>query len=118
MMLSSPAPFLGAVSGASHAMPPLWTVLPFGALLLCIALMPLLAARFWQHHYAKVAVSLGLITAAYYLLCRPNAHLVPHALTEYVNFMALIGSLYVISGGINIQVKGEATPVTNVVFLL
>ena len=32
--------------------------------------------------------------------------------------MALVGSLYVISGGINISVKGEATPLVNVVFLL
>jgi len=117
MMVSSPVPFLAAVSG-SYVMPPWWTVFPFGALLLCIALMPLLAARFWEHHYAKVAVALGLITAAYYLLSLRNGHAVLHAMTEYVSFMTLIGSLYVISGGINIQVKGEATPVTNVVFLL
>jgi Na+/H+ antiporter NhaD/arsenite permease-like protein len=35
-----------------------------------------------------------------------------------VGFMALIGSLYIISGGINIRVKGEATPTANVAFLL
>jgi Na+/H+ antiporter NhaD/arsenite permease-like protein len=32
--------------------------------------------------------------------------------------MALIGSLFVVSGGINIRVKGESTPRKNVVFLL
>src|SRR6185295_4727979 len=36
---------------------------------------------------------------------------------EYVSFIALIGSLFVVSGGIHIHVKGEATPWTNVLFL-
>jgi len=30
----------------------------------------------------------------------------------------LIGSLFVVSGGIHIRVKGEATPLANVTFLL
>ena len=37
--------------------------------------------------------------------------------TEYVSFIALIGSLFVVSGGIHINVKGEATPLKNVLFL-
>ena len=37
---------------------------------------------------------------------------------EYVSFIALIGSLFVVSGGIHIRVKGEATPRANVIFLL
>jgi Na+/H+ antiporter NhaD/arsenite permease-like protein len=36
---------------------------------------------------------------------------------EYVSFIALIGSLFVVSGGIHINVKGEATPLANVFFL-
>jgi Na+/H+ antiporter NhaD/arsenite permease-like protein len=37
---------------------------------------------------------------------------------EYLSFIALVGSLFVISGGIHIGIKGEATPLKNVVFLL
>jgi len=40
-----------------------------------------------------------------------------HTAVEYVSFIALIGSLFVVSGGIHINVKGEATPMANVVFL-
>src|SRR5262249_30503462 len=40
-----------------------------------------------------------------------------HRVIEYVQFIALIGSLFVVSGGIHINVKGEATPLANVVFL-
>lgn len=93
-------------------------VLPFAALLLSIALMPLFAAHFWEHHYQKVAVGLGLVTTCYYLFVLHNSHAVMHSMTEYMGFMALVGSLFVISGGINIGVKGEATPMVNVVFLL
>jgi Na+/H+ antiporter NhaD/arsenite permease-like protein len=38
--------------------------------------------------------------------------------TEYVGFMSLIGSLFVIAGGIHITVKGEATPGINCLYLL
>src|SRR3954465_2297990 len=96
-------PFLAAVS-AAHALPSPWMVLPFVALLLSIALLPMVTKHFWEHHYPKVAVGLGLVTAAYYLFGLHNTEAVLHALTEYVAFMALIGSLYVISGGINIGV--------------
>jgi Na+/H+ antiporter NhaD/arsenite permease-like protein len=99
-------------------LPPLWMVAPFAILLLCIALMPLFAAPFWEHHYPKFAVGLGLITAGYYGLVVHDWHPLHRAVHEYVSFMALVGSLFVISGGVKIRVKGEATPMINTVFLL
>ena len=35
-----------------------------------------------------------------------------HVAHEYLSFIALIGSLFIVSGGIHINVKGEATPAT------
>ncbi|HSJ01797.1 MAG: sodium:proton antiporter [Verrucomicrobium sp.] len=93
-------------------------VLPFVALLLCIALLPLAAPHFWERHYPKVSIGLGLMTAGYYIQVLHHGQPILHSIQEYVSFMALIGSLFVISGGINIQVKGEATPVANTLFLL
>jgi Na+/H+ antiporter NhaD/arsenite permease-like protein len=98
-------------------MPPYWMVIPFALLLLSIALMPLFAAHFWEHHYPKVAVGLGLVTVIYFGL-KSDWHPLVHAAHEYVSFMALVGSLFVISGGINIRVKGEATPLVNTLYLL
>lgn len=97
--------------------PPVWMIAPFALLLLCIALMPLFAAHFWERHYPKVAVGLGLVTALYYWLARHDLHALHHAAHEYVSFMALVGSLYVISGGINIGVRGDSTPLRNTLFL-
>jgi Na+/H+ antiporter NhaD/arsenite permease-like protein len=108
---------LGAVADI-----PLWLLLPFGVLLLLIATMPLTPPRvkhLWDHYYPHIAVGLAAIVAAYYLWIVPEGtHTVLHTAHEYFSFIALIGSLFVIAGGIHIKVKGEATPWVNVVFLL
>src|SRR6266481_8501022 len=93
-------------------------ILPFGLLLATIALGPLCFADWWSKHYPKVALSLGAVTLAYYFLGLQAYQSVLHVGHEYVSFIVLIGSLFVVSGGIHINVKGEATPHVNVVFLL
>ena len=110
-----PSLFLAAAHGG--ALPSAWMVIPFVVLLASIALLPLLAGDFWHHHYPKVAVGLGLITACYYAFVLKDLTSLAHVSQEYVSFMALVGSLFVISGGIAIRVKGEATPVVNTLFL-
>ena len=95
-----------------------WMMLPFGALLGSIALGPLLFARWWTRHYMKVAFGLGAITLVYYFFSLKAPGRVAEAGHEYVSLIASIGALFVVSGGIHINVKGEATPMVNVVFLL
>jgi Na+/H+ antiporter NhaD/arsenite permease-like protein len=96
-------------------------ILPFATLLLLIAVMPLSPASVkhqWERHYPKVAIGLGLIVALYYLIgLKGGGGEVVHTLHEYFSFITLIGSLFVVAGGIHISVKGEATPMGNVVFL-
>ncbi len=94
-----------------------WTVAPFGLLLVAIALAPLLAPDWWHKHYPKVAIGLGAITVGYYLISLEAAGRALQVGREYVSFIALIGSLFVVAGGIHVNVKGEATPRANVVFL-
>jgi len=92
-------------------------ILPFAALLLGIAVMPFINKHWWEHHYPKVAVGLGLITIIYYVAFLKNGSRMLHVAHEYVSFIALIGSLFVVSGGIHIRVKGEAKPWINCLFL-
>ncbi len=106
------------LASANAVVPSVWMMLPFVVLLLCIAMMPLLAHHFWEHHYPKIALGLGLVPTAYYLLVLRSSGPVWDALEEYISFMALTGSLYVISGGINLRVRGEATPAVNMAYLL
>ena len=95
-----------------------WMTLPFGLLLLAIALGPLGFPNFWARHYPKVAYALGAVALAYYLGSLHAWARVLQVGHEYVSFIVLIGSLFVVSGGIHINVKGEATPRVNTVFLL
>ena len=82
-----------------------------------MAFAPVFAPRWWERHYPKIALGLGAVTAGIYLLVLRDAHSVGHAAQEYFGFVALIGSLFVVSGGIHIGVPGESTPLKNVVFL-
>ncbi len=99
-----------------------WLILPFGLLLLLIAVMPLSPARakaWWEHHYASVAVTLAALVVLFYFWQIPGgAGRVGHTGREYLSFIVLIGSLFVVAGGIHLQVRGEATPAVNVLFLL
>jgi len=93
-------------------------ILPFVALLAAIALAPLCAPKFWHHHYPKVAIALACVTLAYYLGGLHAWQRVLQVSEEYLTFIVLIGSLFVVSGGIRITIKGEGTPAENVLFLL
>ncbi len=95
-----------------------WMMLPFGILLGMIALAPLWFADWWARHYPKVACALGAVTLGYYLFGLHAYTRVLAGAHEYLSFIALIGALFVVSGGIHISVKGEATPLVNVAFLL
>jgi len=100
--------------------PSAWMILPFVGLLGTIALAPLVCPNWWTKHYPKVAVIFAFITLSYYLffLPHPARHTVLHTGHEYISFIALIGSLFVVSGGIHISVRGESKPGENVLFLL
>ena len=92
-------------------------VTPFVALLAAIALAPLCFAQWWARHCLKVVLALAGFTITYYLGGLHAHERVLHTAGEYVSFICLIGSLFVVSGGIHIQIKGEATPALNVLFL-
>jgi len=97
-----------------------WTVLPFVAMLLCIAVAPLVPAL--AHHWEKtrtqlaVALLLGLPVVAG-VLASGHGHLVAHAVEEYVSFICLLGSLFVISGGIHLAGDIRASARNNTIFL-
>jgi Na+/H+ antiporter NhaD/arsenite permease-like protein len=93
-------------------------IAPFALLLAAIATGPFINRHWWEHHYHHVALALGTVTTLYYVFGLGAPGRMLHVAQEYVSFIALIGSLFVVSGGIHIRVKGEATPLVNCVFLL
>ena len=103
---------------ALHGHAPVWLVFPFVILLLMIATGPLFYEHFWHHNYPKVAVLLAALVVVYYVFALHNIHQPIHALAEYVQFIALLASLYIASGGILIHVDKKSTPLANVSLLL
>jgi Na+/H+ antiporter NhaD/arsenite permease-like protein len=95
---------------------PGWTV-PFAVLLLSIAFVPLAAPRFWESNLRKLAVSVVLGVPVLVLYLSHEPHRVPETALDYVSFMVLLGSLYVISGGVFMDGDLEATPAVNSAFL-
>jgi Na+/H+ antiporter NhaD/arsenite permease-like protein len=109
-------PFLASAAGAPD--PNLLMIIPFGLLLFCIAAMPFINKHFWEHNYHLFALVFGAVTVSYYIFVLHSHMRLAHVAHEYVSFIALIGSLFVVSGGIHIRVKGESTPLVNCVYLL
>ncbi len=92
-------------------------IAPFVVLLLAIALMPLVARRWWGKFYPLVTLLLALVTATYYLLGRQNGIRLVYSLEEYLSFISLLLALFVIAGGIHLHIQGTSTPWQNTVFL-
>lgn len=101
-----------------HQQAPGWLVIPFVALLLMIATGPLFYESFWHHNYPKIAVGLAVLVILYYLFVLGNVHNPVHALAEYIQFISLLASLFIASGGILIEVDKKSTPMANVLLLI
>jgi Na+/H+ antiporter NhaD/arsenite permease-like protein len=110
-----------------HGAPHAWGVgiIPFIGILACIAILPLLRAthHWWESNLNRLAVSLAFagVTITYFLFVE-GLHTVPvvleHAIiAEYLPFIVLLFSLYVISGGINLTGDLPAHPATNTIIL-
>lgn len=100
---------------------PFWSVIPFVLMLLCIAVLPLTFEHWWEQNRNKfiIACILGIPVGSYFLFFEGAAgqHQVSHVMLEYLAFMFLLGSLYIISGGILVRGDLEATPTVNTGFL-
>jgi Na+/H+ antiporter NhaD/arsenite permease-like protein len=92
--------------------------LPFVAMLLGIALLPLVAPHLWEHPAAPAVLSAAC--------CVPVVAIAAvtgrwgdlfDGLDEYVAFITLIAALYVTAGGIHISGHPRGTPLVNASFL-
>jgi Na+/H+ antiporter NhaD/arsenite permease-like protein len=107
-------------SSAVHVDIPLWAIIPFVLMLLMIAVGPLLFHHWWEKNKNKLIISMALgIPTAIWLISRDLTHALQHQLLfDYVPFIVLLGSLFVITGGIHLRGDIQAKPWINTVFLL
>jgi Na+/H+ antiporter NhaD/arsenite permease-like protein len=101
-----------------------WSVAPFVLLLLAIALLPLVAGRWWHHNRNRALVAAGfavpvVVYLVYLRLATGQDTLRPllQELLNYAAFIFLLGSLYTVSGGIVLEGDLPATPLANTAIL-
>lgn len=98
-----------------------WWGFPFAAILLSMAIVPMIVPKFWHHHFGKVIAFWTLcflIPFTYVFGIEASITSVVHVLVgEYIPFVVLLLALFVVAGGIYIQVNVPVTPWVNVGFL-
>jgi Na+/H+ antiporter NhaD/arsenite permease-like protein len=94
-----------------------WWGLPFAGLLLSIALCPLLAPQFWHHHFGKLSAAWALAfllpCAAFFGTHAALAGAAHAFVAEFIPFIILITSLFVVAGGICVRGNLHGTPALN-----
>jgi Na+/H+ antiporter NhaD/arsenite permease-like protein len=108
------------VLSASTYRTPSWAVAPFVGYLLLIAALPLFAGRLWESNRNKLVLAvLAGIPAIVGLTGHPEGALPQlfHTGCDYVAFMALLASLFAISGGIALRGALVGTTAVNTAFL-
>ena len=96
-----------------------WSLIPFGIMLLMIAIGPLVAEKWWESNINKLIVSLFLgVPTAVCLIMGGMTHDLEHqVLFDYVPFIVLLLALFVITGGIHLSGDIKAKPWVNTLFL-
>src|SRR5438093_9418504 len=92
-------------------------MLPFAVLLLAAARLAVGLNRHRDRYYRLVGLCLAAVTTGYYLFGIRQPKRILHEAGDYIHFMALVGSLFVVAGGIHVQIRGRATPFFNCVLL-
>jgi Na+/H+ antiporter NhaD/arsenite permease-like protein len=101
----------------SAFVPSLIWVAPFASLLLGIAIIPLAAPHFWESNLRKLLVSAVLGAPVLALYFTHDTAALVHTGRDYLSFMILLGSLFIISGGVLMDGDLEARPWVNTLFL-
>jgi Na+/H+ antiporter NhaD/arsenite permease-like protein len=118
LLLASIAPAAAMSEGAT--LPAVLSV-PFAGLLLSIALLPLLTPSLWHHHYGKIAAAWGALTLIGFAVSAGSGaaagHLAETIIAEYLPFLILVGSLYVVAGGLLVTGNLHGSPVVNTAIL-
>jgi Na+/H+ antiporter NhaD/arsenite permease-like protein len=118
------SPSFASAAGHEPLSMPAWSVAPFVLLLLCIAVLPLAAGHFWHNDRNKaIVVAVLAVPVVLYLgyrqLTTGERSLAPlvHEIGKYGSFIIMLGSLYVVAGGIVVRGDVKPTPLVNAAIL-
>ena len=101
---------------------PIWSIIPFVGMLLCIAILPLTKlAEWWEHHQLHVAVFWSLLflvpfTIAYGMH-ETGYELMESVVLDYIPFIVLLLGLFIVAGNIHVAGTIAGTTRNNVIML-
>jgi Na+/H+ antiporter NhaD/arsenite permease-like protein len=118
VLIAADAAYAAALDGTALRWP--WS-LPFFGILVTIATGPVLFPKIWHRHYGKLAFMWSVLTvaplAALYGTPTAFAAFVHVMLAEYLSFIVLLFTLYVVAGGILVTGNLRGTPLVNTAIL-
>jgi len=92
---------------------------PLAIILLSLAFMPLIAKKFWKKNETIIFSILSVISiiSVYSLISDAN-HLLKHVLIDdYLPFIIMLFTLYMLSHGIHIKLNASSDTLSNIIFL-
>lgn len=101
---------------------PLWICLPFVGVLLCIAILPLVAGEWWEKRQPLVIIVLSLLFVIPFAVmygAGVAAETVLECLfNDYLTFIVLLFGLYCVAGNINLEGDLAGCPRVNIIILI
>lgn len=99
----------------------IWLCIPFAVLLLCIAVLPLIRANWWEEHQPVVVAVLSLCFiipfAAIYGIPQAVETVLECIINDYLTFIVLLFGLFCVAGNITLEGDLAGSPRINAVFL-
>lgn len=121
VMLLLPTYVWAAESHASAVQVPVWLCIPFAGLLLCIAVMPLLRAEWWEAHQPLVVfmwiILLVVPFAIVYGAGDTFETVLECIVNDYLTFIVLLFGLFCVSGNITVGGDFAGSPRVNACLL-
>ena len=101
---------------------PLWLCIPFAGLLLCIAIMPLVKAEWWESHQIHAVIFWSLLFIIPYAVTKGASTAAETVLeciiNDYLSFIILLFGLFCVTGNISVDGDLVGSPRVNTITLL
>lgn len=120
MLFFSPMTALAAehVAGSEKTAVPIWLCIPFAGLLLCIAVLPLIKAEWWEEHQPHAVIFWSLLFIVPFALSFSVGTALETVLecivNDYLTFIILLFGLFCVSGNITMSGDLAGSPRVNV----
>ena len=121
MLLMCPTGVWAAGSGETTTQVPVWLCIPFAGLLLCIAVMPLIKAEWWEAHQPHVVLMWILLMAIPFAVVygtgKATETVLECIVNDYLTFIVLLFGLFCVSGNITMEGDFAGSPRVNACLL-